>query len=83
MGVNQSAVNISGMLGAAVMPPLAVAFGWHAGFVFAAALALVVCGVALVLYRDPTRAEALAVTADAPRRPPRSPSWRSTRGCRP
>ena len=63
VGVNQSAVNISGMLGAAVMPPLAVAFGWHAGFVFAAALALVVCGAAFVLYRDPTRAEALAVTS--------------------
>lgn len=53
VGVNQSAVNISGMLGAAIMPGLAVAYGWQAGFVFAAALAFVVCGVAAVLYRDP------------------------------
>ena len=53
VGVNQSAVNISGMLGAAIMPGLAVAYGWQAGFVFAAALAFVVCGLAAVLYRDP------------------------------
>ena len=30
VGVNQSAVNVSGMLGAAVMPWLAAAFGWQA-----------------------------------------------------
>jgi len=54
VGVNQSAVNVSGMLGAAIMPGLAVAYGWQAGFVSAAALAFVVCGLAAVLYRDPT-----------------------------
>ena len=66
VGVNQSAVNISGMLGAAVMPGLAVAYGWQAGFVFAAALAFVVCGLAAVLYRDPA---APAVASGAARPP--------------
>ena len=47
VGVNQSAVNVSGMLGAAIMPALAVAYGWQAGFVFAAGLAFVVCVVAV------------------------------------
>ncbi len=56
VGVNQSAVNVSGMLGAAIMPGLAVAYGWQAGFVFAAALAFVVCGLAAALYRDPAGA---------------------------
>ena len=57
VGVNQSAVNVSGMLGAAIMPWLAAAFGWQAGFVFAAALAFVVCAVAALLYRDPRPGE--------------------------
>ena len=53
VGVNQSAVNVSGMIGAAIMPWLAVAYGWQAGFVFAAGLAFVVCVVAVLFYRDP------------------------------
>jgi MFS transporter, ACS family, hexuronate transporter len=66
VGVNQSAVNISGMLGAAIMPALAVAYGWQAGFVFAAALAFVVCGVAVAFYRDPSAAEAAPMAPVAP-----------------
>ena len=77
VGVNQSAVNVSGMLGAAIMPGLAVAYGWQAGFVFAAGLAFVVCVLAVVLYRDPRPGE----SPGAARRPCRSP--RSTRACRP
>ncbi|MFA4966405.1 MAG: MFS transporter, partial [Thermoleophilia bacterium] len=53
VGVNQAAVNVSGMLGAAIMPALAAAAGWQAGFVFAALLAFAVCGLAAALYRDP------------------------------
>ena len=60
VGVNQAAVNVSGMLGAAVMPALALAYSWRAGFVFAAGLAFAVCGIALVLYRDPGPAESPA-----------------------
>ncbi len=56
VGVNQSAVNVSGMLGAAIMPALAAAFGWWSGFLAAGALALLVCGVAVLLYRDPSPA---------------------------
>ena len=53
VGVNQSAVNISGMLGAAVMPALAIAFGWRSGFVLASVMAFVICAVAVAFYRDP------------------------------
>ena len=66
VGVNQSAVNISGMLGAAIMPGLAVAYGWQAGFVFAAGLAFVVCGLAAVLYRDPAVPASGAALAAVP-----------------
>ena len=65
VGVNQSAVNVSGMLGAAIMPALAVAYGWQAGFVFAAGLAFVVCVVAVLLYRDPRPGESPGA-AEAP-----------------
>ena len=52
IGFNQSAVNVSGMLGAAIMPALALAAGWQAGFVVAAAMAFGVCGLAAVLYKE-------------------------------
>jgi len=53
IGVNQAAVNISGILGAALMPALALSVGWQAGFVVAAAMAFAVCGLAAAVYRDP------------------------------
>src|SRR5450756_1347015 len=53
IGVNQAAVNVSGMLGAAIMPALALSVGWQAGFVVAAAMAFAVCGLAAAVYRDP------------------------------
>jgi sugar phosphate permease len=57
VGINQSAVNVSGMLGAAIMPWLAVTYSWQAGFVFAFGLAFVVCTVAVLFYRDPRQGE--------------------------
>jgi len=53
VGINQSAVNISGMLGAAVMPAMALAFGWRSGFLLASAMAFAICGVAIAFYREP------------------------------
>jgi sugar phosphate permease len=53
IGVNQAAVNVSGILGAAIMPVLALSVGWQAGFVAAAMMAFAVCGLAAAVYRDP------------------------------
>lgn len=53
IGVNQAAVNVSGMLGAAIMPALALSVGWQAGFLVAAAMAFAVCVLAAAVYRDP------------------------------
>ena len=52
IGVNQAAVNVSGILGAAIMPTLALRLGWRSGFVLAALLALAVCAAVALLYRD-------------------------------
>ena len=66
IGVNQSAVNVSGMLGAAIMPALAVAYGWQAGFVFAAGLAFVVCVVAVAPLPRPAAGRVAGRAAEAP-----------------
>ncbi len=60
VGFNQSAVNVSGMLGAAVMPALAIAFGWQSGFVVAALMAFAICAVAVAFYREPRPDERVA-----------------------
>ena len=66
VGVNQAAVNVSGMIGAAIMPTLALAYGWQAGFLVAAALAFAVFALALVAYRDPPPGAALPGGVAAP-----------------
>lgn len=53
IGVNQAAINVSGMLGAATLPALAAAAGWQAGFLAMGLLGVVVTGVVVVGYRDP------------------------------
>ena len=54
IGVNQAAVNVSGMLGAVVvLAPRAERRGWQAGFLVAAAMAFAVCAFAALAYRDP------------------------------
>jgi sugar phosphate permease len=65
VGINQSAVNVSGMLGAAIMPWLASAYSWQAGFLSAAGLAFLVCLLAVAFYRDPRPGESPG-TADEP-----------------
>lgn len=63
VGVNQSAVNISGMLGAAIMPTLALSLGWQSGFLLAAIMAFAICGVAVAFYREPRPDEWCATAA--------------------
>ena len=66
IGVNQAAVNVSGMLGAAIMPALALSVGWQAGFLVAAAMAFAVCVLAAAVYRDPDGKIPGRVAAETP-----------------
>jgi MFS transporter, ACS family, hexuronate transporter len=68
IGVNQAAVNVSGMLGAVIMPALALSVGWQAGFLAAAAMAFAVCVLTAAVYRDPG-AEMPAWVAASPTSP--------------
>jgi ACS family hexuronate transporter-like MFS transporter len=53
VGINQSAVNVSGMLGAALMPTMALSLGWQSGFILASAMAFAICVLAAAFYREP------------------------------
>jgi len=53
IGLNQSAINVSGIAGAAVLPTVALAMGWQYGFLFVGLLALAITVVCFVLYREP------------------------------
>ncbi len=53
IGVNQTAINISGIFGAVTLPAIAAHLGWEYGFLAVGALGLVVFAVALLGYGDP------------------------------
>jgi sugar phosphate permease len=53
IGLNQSAINVSGIAGAALLPTVAVELGWQYGFLFVGMVALVISAVCSLLYRDP------------------------------
>jgi len=54
MGVKQSAVNMGGIIGAAMLPLIAIRFGWRAGFFAVGCLAFAIGVIALMLYRSPS-----------------------------
>ena len=53
IGINQSAINISGIVGAVTLPGIAIRLGWEFGFLAVGALGLAVFAVAALGYRDP------------------------------
>ena len=66
MGVKQTAVNMGGIIGAATLPALAVAYGWRAGFFAVACAAFGIGLISLVLYRNPPRPHVQTVQAKVP-----------------
>ena len=65
IGINQSAINVSGIAGAAILPTVAMSWGWQYGFLLVGLLALAVGAVAFALYREPRAARGLGL-ADEP-----------------
>jgi ACS family hexuronate transporter-like MFS transporter len=53
IGFNQTAINVSGVIGGLTLPALAFALGWQYCFLVVGLVALVICGACFVLYRDP------------------------------
>ena len=55
MGMNQTAVNAGGIIGAGLLPTIAITLGWRYGFLFTGLGALAICLCCAVLYRNPPR----------------------------
>lgn len=53
MGFKQTAVNVGGMLSAAILPTLAIAMGWRFGFLIIGAVAIAIGIMSYMLYKDP------------------------------
>jgi ACS family hexuronate transporter-like MFS transporter len=68
MGFKQTAVNVGGMIGAATLPAVALAFGWRYGFFLLGWLAIAVGIASAALYREPS-----SVPGDMPRNAPADP----------
>jgi MFS transporter, ACS family, hexuronate transporter len=67
IGLNQSAINVSGIVGAAVLPTVAVKLGWQYGFLLVGLVALVISAVCSLLYREPTSLADVPAAARAAR----------------
>jgi MFS transporter, ACS family, hexuronate transporter len=65
IGINQTAINVSGVIGGVTLPSLAVALGWQYCFLFVGLVALVICAGCFVLYRDPVGGPHLLAADDA------------------
>jgi len=55
MGIKQTAVNVGGMITAAVLPTLALAAGWRLGFLIIGFIAIGIGVMSYTLYKEPPR----------------------------
>ncbi len=53
MGFKQTAVNVGGIITATTLPAVALAFGWHYGFLGIGLVAMLIGIVSFILYRQP------------------------------
>jgi len=52
IGINQTAVNVGGMITAATLPTVAILYGWRIGFVAIGVVTILIALLAYTLYRD-------------------------------
>ena len=57
MGINQTSVNAGGIIGASLLPTIAIALDWRYGLLFMGLGALGVCVACALLYRNPAQEE--------------------------
>lgn len=58
IGFNQTAVNASGIVGATILPGIAVAYGWQYGFLAVGLLGLAIFCICAAAFRNPPRSAA-------------------------
>ena len=52
IGINQTAVNVGGIITAATLPTVAILYGWRIGFVAIGVVTILIAIIAYTLYRD-------------------------------
>jgi ACS family hexuronate transporter-like MFS transporter len=55
IGINQTAVNIGGIITAATLPTISILYGWRIGFVTIGLVTIIISILAYTLYRDPPK----------------------------
>jgi len=60
LGFNQTAVNVGGIIGASLLPTIAIILGWRYGFLFLGFGALAICLGCAILYRNAPQEDHLA-----------------------
>jgi len=64
MGFKQTALNVGGIITAATLPTVALALGWHYGFLGIGAIAIAIGIISFVLYREPPQSIGPGTTPD-------------------
>ena len=54
LGLNQSALNVAGIIGATLLPSIAITVGWRWGFLLVGVGTLAICLLCVALYWNPT-----------------------------
>jgi len=74
MGINQTSINAGGIIGASLLPSIAIALDWRYGLLFMGLGTLVACLGCALLYRNPPQEELLGGAGDIPNSTAAKPS---------
>lgn len=55
LGINQTAINVSGLFGACLLPLIAISFGWEYGFLFMGVGVIIIWIFVIIFYKDNIR----------------------------
>ena len=66
LGINQTAVNVGGIIGASLLPTIAIILGWRYGFLFLGFGALAICLSCAIFYRDAPQEDLLPAAGNTP-----------------
>ena len=80
MGAKQTAVNVGGIITAVTLPAVALAFGWHYGFLGIGIVAVVIGIVSFTLYKQPPQNTSLNASEPAITSGPKPSVWEAFKG---
>jgi ACS family hexuronate transporter-like MFS transporter len=64
IGINQTSINVAGVLTASLLPTIALAYGWRVAFIPVALIPIAASIAAYTLYKEPVRSETKSASGD-------------------